>query len=130
MNTPHDRPAPAERTARADRGDEASEVIALPEVGEQLLAEARSARSGRAARGLIALPGLRVTLLALAEGRELAEHRAPGAATLVCLAGQATLSTADRAWTLGPDELLSIPDERHRLTAETDALVLLTVRLD
>ncbi|PJE95427.1 hypothetical protein CUT44_23755 [Streptomyces carminius] len=99
-------------------------------VGKELLVQAASAASGRAARTAVAVPGLRATLIALVGGRELAEHRAPGAATLQCLAGRVTLSTDERSWVLDPDELVDIPDRLHRLTAETDALVLLTVRLD
>jgi quercetin dioxygenase-like cupin family protein len=107
----------------------AGEVTNLPSMGEQLLADARSASSGRAARTLVTLPGLRVTLIALAAGSELAEHEAPGAATLICLTGQVRLSTADRAWPLGQGDVVAIPGRRHRLTAETGAVVLLTVRL-
>ncbi|MFI2368032.1 hypothetical protein [Streptomyces sp. NPDC018833] len=108
----------------------AGEITALRSTGEELLTDAASAGSGRAARTVVALPGLRVTLLALSRGRELAEHRAPGAATLLCLSGRVTLSTADRSWPLERDDLVDIPDQRHQLVAETDALVLLTVRLD
>lgn len=124
VNTHHN----AEHTSDTRSGDEVDEVTALSETGRQLLAEAASASSGRAARTVVALPGLRVTLLALAEGRALDDHRAPGPATLQCLAGRATLSTADRSWTLRDGDLLPIPAETHRLDAETDALVLLTVR--
>ncbi|MBC6459676.1 hypothetical protein HKK72_17520 [Actinomadura sp. HBU206391] len=97
--------------------------------GEGLLEAARAADAGRAARTVVAVPGLRVTLLALAADRELAEHEAPGAATLTCLAGRVRLATAEREWVLNDSDLVPIPDRRHRLVADTDALVLLTVRL-
>jgi len=106
------------------------EITALRTLGTQLMAEARAANSGRASRTVIALPGLRATLLALAAGHELAEHQAPGAAILTCVHGQATLATGEQQWRLHDDDTVAIPDQRHRLTAETDALVLLTVRLD
>ena len=109
---------------------EPGEITALRALGAQLMAEAQAANSGRASRTVTALPGLRATLLALAAGHELAEHQAPGAATLTCLHGQATLATNDRQWQLHDDDTVAIPDHRHRLTADTDALVLLTVRLD
>lgn len=108
----------------------AGEVVSLLALGERLLAEARAAHSGRAGRTVIALPGLRTTLLALAEGNELAEHQAPGAATIACLTGRATLATADRQWRLREHDTVAIPEQRHRVHAESDVLVLLTVRLD
>ncbi|MTE17960.1 LuxR family transcriptional regulator [Streptomyces sp. TRM43335] len=104
--------------------------MGLPAQGEWLLAEAEVAEAGRASQTVVEVPGLSVTLMALKEGRGLAEHRAPGAATLLCLTGRVSLSTVDRSWRLEPRELIAIPGERHRLTAEADSLVLLTVRLD
>ncbi|GAA2403441.1 hypothetical protein GCM10010420_33330 [Streptomyces glaucosporus] len=127
MNAHHD--AHGARGARPDARP-AGEVTALSETGQRLPAEAVPASSGRAARTVVALPGLRATLLAPAEGRAPAGHRAPGPATLLCLAGRVTLSTAGRAWTLGRNDLVPVPEERHRLDAGTDALVLLTVRPD
>jgi len=127
MNTHHNGPARPHETHLS-----AGEVTNLPSMGEELLADARSANSGssgRAARTVVALPGLRVTLIALAAGSALAEHEAPGAATLTCLTGRVTLHAADRAWPLGQGDIVAIPDRRHSLTAETDTAVLLTVRL-
>jgi len=108
----------------------AGEVVSLRALGDRLLDEARAAHSGRAARTIVALPGLRTTLLALAAGRELAEHQAPGSAVIACLSGEATLATADREWRLREADAMAIPRERHRLLAEADTLALLTVRLD
>ncbi|MEU9186659.1 cupin domain-containing protein [Streptomyces sp. NPDC048484] len=127
MNTHHNGPARAHETHLS-----AGEVTSLPAMGEELLADARSANSGssgRTARTVVALPGLRVTLIALTAGSELAEHEAPDAATLTCLTGQVTLGTTDRTWPLGQGDIVAIPGRRHSLTAETDAAVLLTVRL-
>lgn len=106
------------------------EIVSLRELGGRLLEQARAAHSGRAGRTVIALPGLRTTLLALAAGQELAEHQAPGSATIACLAGRATLATGDREWRLREDEAVAIPEQRHRVHADTDTIVLLTVRLD
>ncbi|WP_405905868.1 cupin domain-containing protein [Streptomyces sp. NBC_00828] len=123
MSTHHNGPARPPETHLST-----GEVTNLPAMGERLLGDARSATSGRAARTVVALPGLRVTLIALASGSELAEHAAPGAATLTCLTGEVTLNTADRTWPLSQGDIVAIPDQRHSLTAETDAAVLLTVR--
>ena len=120
----------ANSSAQGDDANGAGEVVPLRTFGDRLLDEARAAGSGRAARTIIALPGLRTTLLALAAGRELAEHQAPGSATIACLSGEATLATGDREWRLRADDAVAIPQERHRLLAERDTLVLLTVRLD
>jgi quercetin dioxygenase-like cupin family protein len=119
-----------EGPAAGPAGGDAGAAVSLRALGEQLLNEARAAGAGRAARTVVALPGLRTTLLALAEGRELAEHEAPGSATLVCLAGQVVLVAGDRQWRLGEYDVAAIPAERHSLHAQTDALALLTVRLD
>ncbi|WP_326651375.1 MULTISPECIES: cupin domain-containing protein [unclassified Streptomyces] len=127
MNTHHNGPARPHETHLS-----AGEITNLPAMGEELLADARSANSGssgRTARTVVALPGLRVTLIALAAGSELAEHEAPDAATLTCLTGRVTLRATDRTWRLGQGDIVAIPDQRHSLTAETDATVLLTVRL-
>jgi len=120
----------AQGDANAAAGDVAGGVVPLRTLGDRMLDEARAAHSGRAGRTIIALPGLRTTLLALAAGSELAEHQAPGSATIVCLSGEVTLAAGDREWRLRADDAVAIPEERHRLLAEADALVLLTVRLD
>ncbi|MFE7754535.1 LuxR family transcriptional regulator [Streptomyces sp. NPDC057429] len=107
----------------------ASEVVPLHAAGQSLLADAHAARARRAARTVVSVPGLRTTLLALVAGCELAEHDAPGAATLGCLTGRVRLATTDREWVLDEHDLIPIPDQRHRLIADTDSVVLLTVRL-
>ena len=89
MNTHHNGPA---RPPEAHLS--AGEVTNLPAMGEELLADARSANSGnygRTARTVVALPGLRATLIALMTGSELAEHEAPGAATITCLFDEAVI---------------------------------------
>lgn len=106
------------------------EVTSLHALGTQLATEAQDAHAGRAGRTVIALPGLRATLIALNEGSELAEHKAPGAATLLCLSGQATLTAGERGWQLRAHDTVAIPNALHSLRADTDAIVLLTVRLD
>ncbi|HEU5354527.1 MAG TPA: cupin domain-containing protein [Actinocrinis sp.] len=123
---------PAQGDANTAAGEVAAGegVVSLRTLGDRMLDEARAAHSGRAGRTVIALPGLRTTLLALAAGSELAEHQAPGSATLACLSGEVTLATSEREWRLRADDAVAIPEQRHRLLAEADALVLLTVRLD
>ncbi|MBC2907414.1 hypothetical protein [Streptomyces cupreus] len=110
--------------------DGAAEVVALDVLAERLLSEAAASSAGRAARAVAVLPGLRATLIALNAGQELAEHQAPGSALLACLAGSVRLATPEREWSLHRRTLISVPPERHRLIADTPAVVMVIVRLD
>lgn len=96
-----------------------------------LLDQAGDLDAGRSARTLTPRVGgpLKQTLMALRAGRRLAEHRAPGPATLQVLEGSVTLAAGDRTITLAAGEWAVIPDEIHDLSAQVDAVVLLTVAL-
>jgi quercetin dioxygenase-like cupin family protein len=106
-----------------------ADVVTLATKAEALLDQARRHSSRRASETLVGGPVMRATLIALAEGSELGAHDAPPAATLQAVTGNVTLHGADRTWALGPGGLVTIPQERHSLTADTDAVVLLTVAL-
>ena len=97
--------------------------------GASLLAEARTASSGRAARTLVGGSGsaLRQTLIALVGGCELADHENPGEATVQVLFGTVELRAEGHSQHGGVGELLVVPDVRHGLRALDDAIVLLTV---
>jgi quercetin dioxygenase-like cupin family protein len=102
----------------------------LGNAADELLEQARELAAGRAARTLT--PGdtpLRQTLLAIAAGRKLEEHRAPGPATLQVLVGEVTVNTGDAQLQLGRTHWAAVPTDPHDLRAETDAVVLLTVVL-
>jgi quercetin dioxygenase-like cupin family protein len=79
----------------------------------ELLAQAREHHCRRAARTLVTGTSQRVTLIALAEGAELAEYDVPPAATLHVLAGHVRLHTHNHEWTLDKGHLIAIPPERH-----------------
>jgi quercetin dioxygenase-like cupin family protein len=101
----------------------------LRELGEQQLAAAREAGSGRAA---VTVYGgqqhdLRQTLIALVEGRSLGEHDSPGEATLQVLSGRVRLHAGEETWEGGAGDYVHIPPQRHDLEAVSDAVVLLTV---
>lgn len=103
--------------------------IDLMVVADELLDQARDMAAGRAARTLTPGAGapLKQTLLALVSGEQLAEHTAPGPATLQVLVGAVELGTGDHRVQVGEGQWAVIPDEQHDLVADDDAVVLLTV---
>jgi quercetin dioxygenase-like cupin family protein len=96
---------------------------------EEKLTEARHAHSGRAAHTIHGGHDheLRQTVLALTAGHELAEHDSPGEATLQVLHGHVRLNTTSTVWEGKIGDHVTIPPERHSLTAIDDSVVLLTV---
>lgn len=103
--------------------------IHLPAVCEELLESAGQASSGRAARTLTPGAGavLKQTLMALLEGRALADHESPGAATLQVLLGAVTLTGGTEDLELRAGDHVAIPPVRHGLRATDDAVVLISV---
>lgn len=103
--------------------------VHLPAACEQLLESARQASSGRAARTLEPGAGavLKQTLMALSEGRALADHESPGAATLQVLIGAVTLTGGAEDVELRAGDHVAIPPVRHGLQATDDAVVLISV---
>ena len=108
------------------------ESISLTGLASEKLAEAGRSHSGRAAHtihGGHALE-LRQTVVALASGRELAEHDSPGEATLQVLEGHVRLIAGDDTWEGAPGDYVTIPPRRHALLALDDSVVVLTVVKD
>ncbi|WP_158893525.1 hypothetical protein [Amycolatopsis anabasis] len=105
------------------------EVAQIDALAAELLDQARRHDARRTARTLVSGPAQRATLIALAQGAELAEHDSPPAATLHVITGRVRLHTHDREWTLYSSHLIAVPPERHGLTALADTVVLLTVAL-
>ncbi|NKQ56230.1 hypothetical protein HFP15_25460 [Amycolatopsis sp. K13G38] len=110
-------------------GTEHHAVVSLGGLAAELLEQARDHHSRRGARTIASGTSMRATVIALAEGAQVAEHDAPAAATLQVLTGQVRLHTEDREWVLGTGELVPLPPQRHGLTALADCAVLLTVAL-
>lgn len=104
-------------------------VVRIDDLAGDLLREAQNQHSRRAAKTLATGTSLRATLIALAEGAELAEHDSPAGATLHALTGRVRLHTRSHEWELEGGQLTRTPPQRHGLTALTDAVVLLTVAL-
>lgn len=103
--------------------------VGLGELGDSLLREAAENDNGRAAVTLTPSVGgpLKQTLVALRAGHELAEHTAPGPASLHVLVGEATLVEGSSETTVRAGAWLPIPREKHSLRADEDAVALLTV---
>jgi quercetin dioxygenase-like cupin family protein len=103
----------------------------LDQLADEHLAVAREAPHGRSAHTIVGGQGhaLRHLVLALRAGEALAEHEAPGEATLQVLRGRVTLGTAGESCELAAGQLVAIPDERHDLQAVEDAVVVLTTSI-
>jgi quercetin dioxygenase-like cupin family protein len=97
--------------------------------GDVERAQVHNLAAGRPALMLTAGAGaaLKQTLLALRGGAHLAEHDAPGAATLQVLHGRVRLVTSEESWELSPGDHLQIPPTPHRLESMEDAVVVLIV---
>lgn len=104
-------------------------ATSLTSLADELLAAAVASEHGRAARTVTggSEHALRQTVMALREGSELAEHTAPGDATLQVLRGRVVLSSAASTEEGIAGDLLTIPRDKHVLTALEDAAVILTV---
>ncbi|MCX3063172.1 cupin domain-containing protein [Streptomyces beihaiensis] len=98
----------------------------LRSLADDHLAAARQAAHGRSAELLIREDPLRQSVIALTEGNTLEEHNAPACATLQVLSGRVRLTAVSGDVMLGTGQIRAIPQERHGLTALTDAVVLLT----
>ncbi|HNM83328.1 MAG TPA: LuxR family transcriptional regulator [Mycobacterium sp.] len=94
-----------------------------------LLAHAATASSGRSAETVYGGHEhvLRHTLIALMQGRSLAEHDSEGEATIYVIHGRVRLSTDDAHWDGMTGDLLELPPSRHRLDALEDSAILLSV---
>ena len=72
---------------------------------------------------------LRQTLMALAAGRVMGEHKSPGDASLLCLQGRVLVHAGDAEVELGPGGLVAVPPQRHDVEALEPSVLLLTVAL-
>ena len=88
-------------TQGQERGDgDEARVRNLAAMADDLLGRATAAPAGRAALTLVTGAGapLKQTMLALRSGEHLAEHDAPGAATLQVMRGRVRLLTNGEHW--------------------------------
>jgi quercetin dioxygenase-like cupin family protein len=103
------------------------ETVALGVLGEKLLAEARSASSGR--YGVTVHGGhvhsLRQTLIGVAAGHTLDEHENTGEVTLQLIRGRARVVASDAVELVAGDYVV-IPLKWDSFEALEDTVVLLT----
>ncbi|MGY1914221.1 LuxR family transcriptional regulator [Blastococcus sp. SYSU DS0973] len=100
----------------------------LSVLADELLDRARTEHAGRAGRTLPhPVDGMRQTVIALRAGAELAEHETPGPASLLVVRGAVRLMAGDLTVPLTGSQVTPVPDRRHSLHADEDAVVLLTV---
>lgn len=94
---------------------------------EELIDNELLTRVGRSARTLIKAGPLRVTLVALAAGGTLAEHRANGPITVHALSGDIHFRAGTSEWNLEPGDLLSLAaGVRHQVDSISGGTFLLT----
>jgi quercetin dioxygenase-like cupin family protein len=104
------------------------ETVALAVLGEKLLAEARSASSGR--YGVTIHGGrvhsLRQTLIGVSAGHALDEHENTGEVTLHLIRGRARVVAGPDTAELAPSDYVVIPLDWDSFEALEDTVVLLT----
>lgn len=107
------------------------DVQSINALADEQLAAAEAAESGRSSVTVYGRKGasLRQTVVALAAGRALGEHKSPGDASLYCLRGRVQLRTGDSEAELGPSDMMAVPPQRHDVTAVEPSVLLLSVAL-
>lgn len=107
------------------------ENISLTALAREHVEIAQKASSGRSAHTVYGghEHTLRQTVIALAAGQSLAEHKNPGEATVYVLHGRVRLAAGDVSWRGAAGHLIIVPDSPHTLHAEEDAAVLLTTAI-
>ena len=81
-------------------------------------------------RTLLKTPGLEVVRLVMAAGKEIAEHRAPGAITVHCLEGRIAFTAMGQTHELSAGQMLYLnAGEPHSVSCIEDASFLLTIAL-
>jgi quercetin dioxygenase-like cupin family protein len=101
----------------------------LDALARHQLEAASASATGRASRTIFGghEQVLRQTVIALCAGRSLGEHQNPGEATVHVLLGRVRLVAGDKVWEGRRGDLLIVPPDPHRLDADADSVVLLTV---
>ena len=79
---------------------------------------------------LLKTPNLQLMRLVLSAGQSVPEHSVPGAITVLCLEGEAVITTPLRSCHLGAGRLVMLDGgEPHAVRAVADASLLVTIVL-
>jgi quercetin dioxygenase-like cupin family protein len=107
------------------------DVTAIHTIAEEQLTTASATESGRSSVTVYGRKGarLRQTVVALAAGHVLGEHKSPGDASVFCLKGRIRLRAADHEAELRSGDLVAVPPQRHDVIAVEPSVLLLTVAL-
>jgi quercetin dioxygenase-like cupin family protein len=107
------------------------DIASITALVETQLSMATTADSGRSSVTVYGRSGarLRQTVIALAAGRVLREHKSPGDASVFCLRGRVRLHAGERQAELGAGDFVAVPPQRHDLEAVEPSVLLLTVAL-
>ena len=85
---------------------------------------------GAVTSSLLKTPSLQLMRLVLPAGQGLPEHSVPGAITVLCLEGEAVVTTPSRRCPLAAGQLVMLEGgEPHAVQALSDASLLVTVLL-
>lgn len=104
------------------------EVLGQVNLDEEIRRFPPDGASGRRAETLLKTPHLRVVLVTMRVGAELAEHAAPGPITVQPLRGRFAFLVEGEVRALAPGTLLSVDRRiRHRVRALEDGAFLLTI---
>jgi quercetin dioxygenase-like cupin family protein len=107
------------------------DVASINALAEEHLVTASTAESGRSSVTVYGRPGarLRQTVVALAAGQVMGEHKSPVDASVHCLRGRVLLRAGESQTELGPGDLVAVPPQRHDVEALEPSVLLLTVAL-
>lgn len=103
----------------------------LPAILADLKQEPTWRTARRNAITLLKQPGLRIVLVALQGGADVAEHETDSPVTIQTLEGRVSVRVGTDELVLGVGQLLTLhPGLEHALQAENDAAFLLTLASD
>ena len=107
------------------------DVVSIHTLAETQLSAAEAAESGRGSVTVYGRTGarLRQTVVALAAGQAMGEHKSPGDASLLCLRGRVQLKAGANHTELGPGDFVGVPPQRHEVAAIEPSVLLLSVAL-
>lgn len=87
-----------------------------------------AALSSSSTQTLLKTDQLQVVRMVMPQGKEIAEHKAPGPITVQCLEGRIAFTTLGKTHELSAGQMLCLPaEEPHALTCLEEASFLLTL---